>query len=112
MTECGTKEELGKEIRVLEIQEIVNKIQTRNQVLESHLDLQLMMNDSLRKELSGCHNVFNRKLKTAQQPSRPNKLQSINKHTADLKCINRINNIIETGRANTNYSLKQLTTSL
>ena len=51
LIECGSQDKLDKNARILDIIVIVNEIQTRKQELESHLDLQLTVNNSRRKEL-------------------------------------------------------------
>ena len=110
--ECGTQEELDKELRILELNEIVDEMKTRKQVLESHLDLQLTVHNSRRKALVARRGVSTRKLKTAQQSSLPNSILRINDHTADLHRINHMINTIDTAKSSISLNIKRLSASL
>ena len=107
-----TEEELDKKIRVLEIGEIIDEIETRQQELQSYLDLQLLVNDQRRKYLLYCYAAFNRRLKNAQNSCKSNRLQRIQENTADLRRINHMINIIDTARTNIRSNIRALKTSL
>ena len=110
--ECGTQEEMDKQTRILEIGEIIKELKTRKEQLESHLDLQLVVNNTRRKELMIRRATSLRRLKAAQKSKKSNSHLRVQENTVELQRINHMICTIDSTKSGIKANINTMISSL